>query len=151
VLRQARNDGKNISMGVVRLDTSFMTNGTSSPVFNVALNGVAANTAQGEGLISVTRTAAGTYLCTMEVGWNFREVLCPTANLDNTAADGAYATIGTFTNLAAAAANGVYPQITFVVETRTSANVLTDYGTGGTGSSRQVGIGVAFKNSQVGK
>ena len=133
--------GLNMTVGVVNMQASFVTNGTSQPVGNISLSTLslaAGNVWRGEGIATISRTAVGTFLVTMDPDWMFRYHICKFVDMEDIAvSDGSYCTVGAVTGEAAVAA---YPQvgITFYIYTHAAAGALTDFGPGGTGIGRRV-------------
>lgn len=86
---------------------------------------------------SVARTAAGTFLVTLKDSFN--RVVWKSAEVDDSANDGAYATTGIVTNEATAT------PIQFYVFTRAPDGTLEDLVQG-----RRVQVGMAFRNGNWG-
>lgn len=97
----------------VFLDFRFDCNGASSPTL-ASLQGVGVDT-----VASLNRTGAGVIVVTLKDA--FPLVIRVDAILDDTANDGAYATVGNVTN------EGTASGLTFTVRTRAAAGTLTDF------------------------
>jgi hypothetical protein len=141
--------------GLLYVDGSFMTNGTAQPVGNISLSALSVaggNTFRGEHWATAVRQSTGNYLVTLDPYMCFRYVVAKGVDLDDTALDGAYATIGSVLNEGGTVgAPGSLP-ISFVVTTRAASGTLTDYGaTTGTAPSRRLSFQLVIKMSGVGK
>jgi hypothetical protein len=132
------DSGKNFGKGMVYLDFGFLTNGTGAIDMTTLTGGGK------DAVLSVTRAAAGRI--TIVLKDKFRYVVRKSAELEDLASgsdDGSYATCGPVTGGGATA-------ISFDVFTRVVAGTKTDFGTGGTGTARRVGVSMVLKNSTVG-
>lgn len=106
----------------------FDTNNTSSPL---------TSTFDGsDSVASISRSGVGVLLVTMKDSFN--KVIALDASLDDSANDGAYATVGTVTN------EGTSSPITFTIRTRAATGTLTDY------AARRVRVAIAFRNGNWG-
>lgn len=150
--RQFTKDAGTLARELVYIDSSFMTAGTSSPTVGPSST-LAGNTLRGEGILSITRTAAGVFLVTLDWGMSFREAITKTADLEGPTGsngDGAYATIGNMTNEGATGGSSA-ASLVFNVYTHTAGGTLTDFGPGGTGVARRCSIMLCLKAGLSGK
>ncbi len=150
--RQGSADAKTLARELWYIDSSFMTAGTGVPVVGPSST-LAGNTLRGEGILSVTHPATGTYLVTMDWGMSFREVITKMADLEGpfgSAGDGAYATIGNMTNEGSTGGSAALPLV-FNVYTHVAGGALTDFGPGGTGVARRLSIALCLKAGLTGK
>lgn len=112
----------------VYAEFSFDTNNTSSPLMT---------TVDGADIIaSLTRQSAGQILVTLKD--TFNKVLALDASLDDTADDGAFATVGAVSN------EGTSTPITFIIRTRVVAGTKTDF------TGRKVRVAIAMRNGNWG-
>jgi hypothetical protein len=116
--------------GRVYLDFFFTLNGTSNPALT-SLDGAGIDT-----ILSLTRT--GTGLITVALKDPFVKVIRAGGEIDDTANDGAYATVGALAN------EGTNVGITFGIRTRSAAGTLTDF------SSRKCSVGLVLRNGNWG-
>jgi hypothetical protein len=150
--RQGTMDAKTLARELWYIDASFMTAGTSQPTVGPS-NTLVGNTLRGEGITTITRTAAGVFLVTLDWGMSFREVITKTADLEGPTGsngDGAYSTIGNMTNEGATGGSSALPLV-FNVYTHTAGGTLTDFGPGGTGVARRLSIMMCLKAGLSGK
>ncbi len=114
--------------GRVYAEFCFDTNNTATPLLT---------TVDGADIVaSFNRTGVGVIVVTLKDPFN--KVLALDASLDDTANDGAYATVGNVTN------EGTATPIAFTVRTRAASGTLTDY------AARRVRVAVAFRNGNWG-
>lgn len=114
--------------GRVYAEFCFDTNNTNNPLIT---------TVDGANIVaSFNRTGAGVIVVTLKDPFN--KVIALDASLDDTANDGAYATVGNVTN------EGTANPIVFTIRTRAAAGTLTDY------AARRVRVAVAFRNGSWG-
>ena len=92
-------------------------------------------------IATVTRTGAGVLVFQLSNADTFNKVIYLSADLDDSAADGRYATCGNVTN------EGTATGIAFTVRTRAATGTLTDFGTGGTGAATKLSVSVIFRNT----
>ncbi len=110
------------------IEFCFNTNNTSSPLLT---------TVDGADIVaSFNRTGAGVIVVTLKDAFN--KVVAADAFLDDTANDGAYATVGNITN------EGNGSPIVFTIRTRAAAATLTDY------AARKVSVTLSVRNSKWG-
>lgn len=114
----------------VYLEFTFLTNNTSTPLLTT-LDGAGIDT-----VLSFNRTGAGVIVVTLKD--SFTKVIRASAELDDTANDGAYATVGNVTN------EGTNSGIAFTIRTRATAGTLTDY------AARKCSVGLVLKNGNWG-
>lgn len=106
----------------------FDTNNTSSPL---------TTTFDGSDLIaSITRSGVGVLVVVLKD--TFNKVVALDASLDDSANDGAYATVGTVIN------EGTSTPIGFTIRLRAATGTLTDY------AARRVRVACAFRNGNWG-
>lgn len=106
----------------------FDTNNTSSPLLS---------SVDGSDLVaSITRTAAG--VLSVKLKDTFNKLVYVHASLDDSADDGAYATVGTVANEAS------QTPPSFTIRTRAADGTKTDY------AARRVRVAVAFRNGNWG-
>jgi hypothetical protein len=135
-------DAKQSCVGVKNMSFSFNTNGTSNPT----VSGTSTTLRGGEPVKSITRTAVGTFLITLNAGYYYRYDIGKTADLEAIASpDGAYATISAITGVGTSTGN-----ITITVTTHAAGGTVTDFGTGGTGVARRLSVFIDWKDSSVG-
>ncbi len=118
------------SYGSSRVYAEFLfdTNNTSTPLTST-LDG-------GDVVASFNRTGVGVIVVTLKDAFN--KVIALDASLDDTANDGAYATVGNVTN------EGTSTPIVFTIRTRAATGTLTDY------AARRVRVAIAFRNGNWG-
>jgi len=114
----------------VYLDFFFLTNNTSTPLLST-LDGAGIDT-----VASFNRTGAGIIVVTLKDP--FTKVIRAGAELDDTANDGAYATVGNIAN------EGTNSGIAFTIRLRAAAGTLTDY------TGRKCSVGLVLKNGNWG-
>ena len=142
--RQFKFGSTSLNQGIVDVEFSFMTNGTGQPTVGPSST-LVGNTARGEGVLSAVRQSTGNYLVNLDWGFAFREVVCKTADLDDSNGDGRYGSCGNVLN------EGTVTPLSLVVYTRAASGALTDFGTGGTAAASRISVFLTCKNSAVGK
>lgn len=116
--------------GRVYLEFGFNTNNTSSPLTSTLVgSGV-------DVISSLSRSGVGVIVVTLKDP--FVKCIRASADLDDTANDGAYASVGSITN------EGTSTGLSFTVRTRAAAGTLTDY------TARKLSIGLVLKNGNWG-
>jgi len=116
--------------GRVFLDFAFTCNNTSAPLTSSLIG------AGTDVIASFSRSVAGVIVVTMKDA--FVKCIKISAELDDTANDGSYATVGTLTN------EGTNLGLQFTVRTRVAAGTLTDF------SARKCGVSAVLKNGNWG-
>jgi hypothetical protein len=116
--------------GRVFLDFGFDTNSAANPLTST-LRGVGVDT-----VASLVRSGAGVIVVTLKDP--FVQLIRGDAFLDDTANDGAFATLGNVTS------EGTNTGLSFTVRTRAVAGTLTDY------AARRVGISLVLRNGSWG-
>ena len=129
------NDTKRSSQGMVDIDVSFLTNGTSDPAVADMRGGPATDGSGGTTVQSITRTGVGAFLVTLIA--SCRYVTRAFAQIDD-AADQHMARCGAISNEGTGA--GGTP-ITVVVQVRDEA------GTAAETTGRRIGVSLACKVS----
>ena len=116
--------------GRVFCDFAFNTNNTSSPLTSTLVgSGV-------DVISSLSRSGVGVIVVTLKDA--FVKCIRASAELDDTANDGAYASVGTITN------EGTSAGLTFTIRTRVAAGTLTDF------TARKCGVSLVLKNGNWG-
>lgn len=114
--------------GRVYAEFCFDTNNTSSPLMT-SVDGA-------DIVANLNRTGAGVIVVTLKDSFN--KVIALDASLDDSADDGAFATVGTVTN------EGTSSPITFTIRTRVVAGTKTDF------TGRRVRVSMALRNGNWG-
>lgn len=114
----------------IYMDFGFLTNNTASPNLS-SLKGVGL-----DAVASLSRTGVGVIVVTLKD--SFSQCVKFDATLDDTANDGAYATIGNMTN------EGTSSGLQFTIRTRSAAGTLTDY------AARYCAVTLALRNGNWG-
>ena len=105
---------------------------TPAPRFSRQFRGDA-----GQLVASFNRTAAGVIVVTLIQP--YLKLVAAAADVDDTADDGAYATVGTITN------EGTSTPLTFTIRTRSAAGTKADMAAG-----RKISVFLAFQNEAAG-
>lgn len=119
---------QNYGSGRVYCEFNFLSNNTSSPVLT-SVDGA-------DVVASLSRSGAGVIVVTLKDAFN--KVITASADLDDTANDGSYATIGGITN------EGTATPLSFTVRTRVAAGTLTDF------TARKVYVVLSLRNGNWG-
>jgi len=116
--------------GRVFCDFAFNCNNTSNPLTS-SLIGVGV-----DAVASLARSGTGVIVVAMKDA--FVKCIKASAELDDSANDGSYATVGTLTN------EGTSSGLTFTIRTRVAAGTLTDF------TARKCGVSLVLKNGNWG-
>ena len=109
----------------------FQANNTSTPLLSTVQGDA------GQLVASFNRTAAGVIVVTLIQPYH--KLVAAAADVDDTADDGAYATVGTITN------EGTSTPLTFTIRTRVAAGTKADMAAG-----RKISVFLAFQNEAAG-
>ena len=122
---------QNLGLGRVYVEFSFTTNNTATPLTST-IDGIPTSF-----VASFNRTGVGVIVVTLTDSFN--KCITATADLDDTANDGAYATVGNIAN------EGTSSGLTFTIRTRAAAGTLADF------TGRKCNVLLALRNTTAGK